>query len=180
MRTFVILAALIPFAACAPQPQAIQFIPSKKSAVELRSAQSRLVQGDANAVMRGVIGTLHDLGYRITKAEPDAGTVSAIRQTMLRMAVVVLPKSANESVVRANATIVALRQEAQVDSPAFYQTDFFVPLGATLARDLFAVPDTVAAPEAARPAGELNTAKEREAAAKNRAAGKPPAESKTR
>jgi hypothetical protein len=58
-----------------------------------------------------------------------------------------------------------LQREAQVDSPEFYQKDFFVPLGDMLQRSLTNVPDDVAAPDAVRPIPELNTMKEREAAA---------------
>ncbi len=150
-------------AACA-QP-GIQFEASKKSPLELRSAQTRLIAGDQDAVMRGVVATLHDLGYRITKVEVGAGTVSATRQTTLRMAVVVSPRSAQESVVRANATIVALRREAQVDSPVFYARNFFDPLGAALQRDVIAVPEEAAVPDALMPVAERNTARERAAAA---------------
>lgn len=150
--------------ACA-QPQT-EFLPSKKSAVELRAMQTRLVPGDANTVQRGVAATLHDLGYRITKADAATGTISGTRSTALRLAVVVQPRGPQDAVVRANATIVSLRREAQVDSPEFYAKLFFDPLGATLQRSLAALPDDVAAPEALRPVAELNTAKEREAAGK--------------
>ena len=169
MRRFLVLCALLPFVACAPANQEVQFIPSKKSALELRAAETRLVPGNADTVMRGVIATLHDLGYRITKVDSEAGTVSATRQTLLRMAVVVSRRSSTETIVRANATIMSLRQEAQVDSAEFYEKDFFVVLGTTLARQPVAVPDTVPTPDAARPVGELNTAKDRAAAAKAQA-----------
>jgi hypothetical protein len=166
MRPVVALAALIPLAACNVAPPPLEFVPSQKSAVELRSAQTRLVQGDQDTVMRGVVGTLQDLGYRITKVESGAGTVSATREAELRMAVVVRPKDADESVVRANATVVALQKEGQVDSPQFYELDFYEPLGVSLQRQLAAVPDNVTAPDAARPTAELNTLDARKAAAK--------------
>ena len=165
MRNLLTLALIAPLAACAVANPGITFLPSKKSAVELRAVQTRLIPGDPDNVMRGVIATLHDLGYRITKADPGAGTVSATRQTALRMAVAVQPRSGGESVVRANATIISLRQEAQVDSADFYSRNFFTPLGATLQREPAAVPDEVIAPEAVRPIAELNTARERQAAA---------------
>ena len=63
-------------------------------------------------MQRGVAATLHDLGYRITKADAATGTVSGTRSTALRLAVVVQPRGPSESVVRANATIVSLRREA--------------------------------------------------------------------
>jgi hypothetical protein len=157
-------------AGCSVGPPTTEFIPSKKSAVELRAAQGRLVAGNEDVVMRGVVATLHDLGYRITKVEAGAGTVSATRQTELRMAVVVRPKDATESIVRANATIVAVNRESQVDSAEFYEKDFYDELGGNLQRNIAALPDDVTPPEAVRPAAELNTASERKAAAKTNSA----------
>jgi hypothetical protein len=163
----IMLAASL--AACAGVEPQTQFIPSGKSAVELRAAQTRVVQGEPDAVMRGVIATLHDLGYRITRADPGTGTVSATRQTQLRMAVVVQPRSSQESVVRANAVVLAPLREAQVDSAEFYERNFYSHLGATLQRQLAAAPEDAAAPEPARPAAEFNTARAREAAARSAA-----------
>jgi hypothetical protein len=166
-RYFLTLALLAPLAACATAPET-QFIPSRKSAVELRSMQARMVDTDADTAMRGVVATLHDLGYRITRVEPDARTVSATRQTALRMAIVVQPRDVSRSTVRANATMIALAQEAQVDAPEFYQRNFFEPLGATLGRMPVAVAADDSAPEAARPVAEVNSAREREASTRAR------------
>lgn len=157
-------AAAALLSACA-QP-GVDFVASQKSAAELRAMQTRLVPGDSNVVMRGVVATMHDLGYRITKADAATGTVSGTRATALRLAAVVQPHGAGQSVVRANATMISLRREAQVDAPDFYSRNFFDPLGATLHRDLAAVPEGAAAPDAVRPVAELNTAKEREAASR--------------
>ncbi|MCQ4160215.1 hypothetical protein NON00_09770 [Roseomonas sp. GC11] len=168
------LALCAPLLAGCVQPQMV-FEPSSKPATELRAAQVRLVPVDADAAMRGAIAALHDLGYRITKVEPDAGTVSATRMTTLRMAVVVRARTPQDSVVRANATIVSPQREAQVDSAEFYEKNFYTQLAATLQRELAAAPAEVAAPEALRPTAELNTLKEREAAA--RAAAQPAAAS---
>jgi hypothetical protein len=164
MQKFIIIAPLALLVACAQPIAPVQFEPSKKSAVELRAAQTRLVPEDSDDVMRGVIATLQDLGYRITRVESDAGTVSGTRQTALRMAVVVQPRTSQESMVRANATIVALRRETQVDSPEFYQRDFFVPLGDILQRTVADLPAEATAPEPVRPVAELNTSKELEGA----------------
>jgi hypothetical protein len=153
----------------APQSQ-VEFVPSRKSAVELRSMQVRTVPMDADSAMRGVVATLHDLGYRITKVESDARTISATRQTTLRLAVIVQARGLSESTVRANATILSPLREAQVDSPEFYQRNFFGPLGAELGRMPSIVTAETPVPEAPRPAAELNSAREREAAA-NRAQG---------
>jgi hypothetical protein len=169
-RFLLAVAISASIAACSVGPPPTEFIPSKKSAVELRAAQGRLVAGNEDVVMRGVVATLHDLGYRITKVEAGAGTVSATRQTELRMAVVVRPKDATESIVRANATIVAVNRESQVDSAEFYEKDFYDELGGNLQRNIAALPDDVTPPEAVRPAAELNTASERKAAAKTNSA----------
>ncbi len=163
-RPLILIALAGQLAACANTNPSVVFEPSKKSAVELRAAQARQIPGDTNSVMRGVIATLHDLGYRINRAAPDSGTVSATRNTALRMAVVVQPRSPELSIVRANATIVALHREAQVDSPEFYQQNFFEPLGAMLHREPVALPEDAAAPEAMHPTAERNTARERAAA----------------
>lgn len=172
MRHLVIgMTLLTGLTACAGPPQT-QFIPSTKSAAELRAIQVRSVPADADTTMRGVIATLHDLGYRITRVEPDARTVSATRATTLRMAVVVQPRGASESTVRANASLIAPMREAQVDSPEFYQRNFFEPLGATLGQTPTITAASDAAPEAPRPVAELNTTREREAAARNAARGR--------
>lgn len=166
MRLFLIASLIVSLGACSGNPPAVQFEPSKKSAVELRSMQVKLVPGNQDTVMRGVVGTLHDLGYRITKVEVGAGTVSATRQTALRMAIVVRPKDADACVVRANATVISALREGQVDTPEFYQRDFFEPLGSTMQRQLATVPDDVTTPDPVRPVAELNSDKERKAAAK--------------
>jgi hypothetical protein len=176
---FFVIAPLSLLAACAAPNATVPFVPSTKSAAELRAVQTRVVPENSEDVMRGVIATLHDLGYRITLVESDAGTISATRQTALRLAVVVQPRAPQESVVRANATIVNLQREAQVDSPEFYQKDFFVPLGDMLQRTVADVPDGVAAPDPARPAAERNSSKEREAATAPASSSAPPTGTKT-
>jgi hypothetical protein len=85
------------------------------------------------------------------------------------MAVVVQPRSANESTVRANATMIAPMREAQIDSAEFYRRNFFEPLSATMNRSLAEIRPDDAAPEAVRPVAEVNTARERETAARMRA-----------
>ena len=167
-RQLLIVALVAPLAACISAPET-QFIPSRKSAVELRNMQARTVDADADAAMRGTIATLHDLGYRITRVEPDALTVSATRQTALRLAVVIQPRDPGRSTVRANATLIAPLKEAQVDAAEFYQRNFFEPLGATLGRTPVEVAVEDSAPEALRPIAEVNTVREREAATRTRA-----------
>lgn len=165
-----VLAAAALLSACATPGD--EFIPSRKSAVELRAIQARTVPADPDTTMRGVIATLHDLGYRVTRVEPDARTVSATRQASLRLAVVVQPRGEGESLVRANASLMVPMREAQIDSPEFYQRNFFEPLGAMMARNPAPLAAGEGAPDAPRPVAEVNTARAREAAA--RAAASPP------
>lgn len=172
-RSVALLMLLAPMACAPPEPRDT-FVPSKRSAVELRSVQTRVVPAPADVAVRSTIATLHDLGYRITKVEPDAGTVSATRQTALRMAVVVRQHGSGQSIVRANATLVSPGREAQVDSADFYRANFFEPLGAMMQRSLADVPPDLAAPEAARPTPEPPLQRLRRAAAPQPAANRIP------
>lgn len=149
----LLLTGLLAAGCAVPPPQAV-FEPSARSSVELRAMQTRVVDGDENAVLRDVIATLQDLGYRITRAEAGAGTVSATRLTGLRMAVVVRGHGTGQSLVRANATVLGLGRERQVDAPDFYLRNFFVPLRDTIGREMMALDAAVAAPDAARPFAE--------------------------
>ena len=141
-------------AGCAVAPPQLVFEPSARSAVELRAMQTRVVDGDENAVLRDVIATLQDLGYRITRAEAGAGTVSATRLTGLRMAVVVRGHGDRQSLVRANATVLGIGRERQVGSPDFYLRNFFVPLRDNIGREVMMADAGVSAPDAARPFAE--------------------------
>jgi len=173
MRIAVLLFALAPVA-CAPPVARDNFVPSTKTAVELRSVQTRVVPAAPDITLRAAIATLHDLGYRITKVEPDAGTISATRQTALRMAVVVQPFAGGQSVVRANATLIGLGREAQIDSPMFYRANFFEPMGAMLQRTLAEVAPDMATPEAVRPIPEPPVQRLRQAAAPEARAARTP------
>ncbi|MBC4015674.1 hypothetical protein [Siccirubricoccus deserti] len=165
MRALPLL-LLIGVAACAQQ-QTVEFLPSRKGAEELRAMQTRVVAGEPDEVARAVIGTLHDLGYRITRADAETGTISATRATALRIAVVVRPRPPGQVAVRANATIVALRQEAQVDAAEFYSANFFNQLSAFMQRDLVTLASREEAPEAVRPVAERLALRERAAAAES-------------
>ncbi|MCK8788178.1 hypothetical protein M0638_27905 [Roseomonas sp. NAR14] len=156
MKPLVIAAvASMTLAGCAPQPPERQFQASTRSAVELRAMQSRMIDGEANTVLRGVIATLHDLGYRIDKAEPNAGTVTATKMNTVRLTAVVRQREPGRSVVRANAVVWQPRLETQVDEPNFYLANFFAPLAATLGREAFAAPED-GVPEAVRPAPDTS------------------------
>ena len=118
--------------------------------------QVRVVDGDVPTTLRGVIATLQDLGYRITKAEPGAGTVSATKLNTVRLTAVVRSGPPGQAVVRANASVLMPGAETQVDSPEFYLRNFFGPLSATLGREAFSAPNDVTVPEAARPVPEVD------------------------
>ena len=124
--------------------------------------QTRLVDGDAGPVTRGVIATLHDLGYRITKAEPGAGTVTATKLNTVRLTAVVRQRAPGQSVVRANAVVLMPRTETQVDEPEFYLRNFFAPLSATLGRNASAAPADESVPDAVRPEPEPDPRRRRQ------------------
>jgi hypothetical protein len=115
------------------RPEVIQ---SSKSALQLRSMQSRVFEtGDRVRVYRAVLATLQDLGYTITKLEPDAGTVTGDKLAQLRLTVMVYPRGTNRTIVRANAIVKLspqVEQGYQVDSLEFYQQRFFEPLSKAL------------------------------------------------
>jgi hypothetical protein len=152
-----LLVAMCALGACAQQ-QSETFVPSTRSAVELRAMQSRAINGSPDIVARGVIATLHDLGYRLTRVDPGSGTISATKSDRLRLAAVVRTQGDERSVVRANAVILMPPASAhEVDSPDFYRNNFFAPLAATMGRNMEAVPASQPVPDAARPEPESRT-----------------------
>ncbi|MCX7373562.1 MAG: hypothetical protein NTW56_14205 [Alphaproteobacteria bacterium] len=162
-RSIALFAVLILTAACEPPDP---FVPSTRSAVELRAMQSRIVPGEQQAVMRAIAATLHDQGYRVTRADSASGNISATRGTVLRVSFVVQPRGVNESIVRGNATLLGMGREHQIDAPAFYQDNLFAPLSAQMQRDFRNLPDDVQVADAVRPIAELNTIAARTAAAR--------------
>ena len=130
----IVLLAALSLGACATQQP--ETILSQKSAVELRSMQSRAFEtGDQPKVYRAVLATFQDLGYTITKVEPAAGTVSADKLARLSMTASVYPRGDNRTIVRSNAVVkVGPKgdQGHQVDAPEFYQQRFFEPLSKAL------------------------------------------------
>jgi hypothetical protein len=154
LREIAGMCCLLAVTACAPQQAADSFISSTKPANELRAMQTRVVDADRETTARGVVATLQDLGYRITRADADAGTISATRLTGLRLAATIETRGRNQTMVRANASVVGVGRETQVDDPNFYQANFFVPLGNTMARNLMEAPPDGSGPAAPRPAAE--------------------------
>ncbi len=152
---------ILMLAGCAPQ--STPFIASTKSSVELRAMQGRVVPGDSNTVMRSVIATLQDLGYRVTKADADAGTVSGTRGAILRLAVIVRPSGSHDSIIRANAVVIMPGKEVQVDDPRFYLADFFAPFEATSGRQLTGISQSLSIPDSVMPTAEKNLPKDQAA-----------------
>lgn len=108
---------------------------SEKSALELRTIQSRIFDTSENAkVYRAVISVMQDLGYAITSVEPESGLISGNKLAQLDLTAVVNEKGDNQTVVRANAIVQPHRSVApsQVDSAEFYQKRFFEPLAQAL------------------------------------------------
>ena len=111
-----------------------RLILSSKPAVELRAIQSRAFDTtDQLKMMRAIIATLQDLGYKIDKVEPAAGSVSATKLAALKLSASVYPRGTTQLIVRSNAQVKLPQQqqqnvETQVDDPEFYQKFFFEPL----------------------------------------------------
>lgn len=155
-RHFLAFGTLGLLAACVPREVEPTFRASAKSAVELRAMQSRVFAGDPDTMMRSVIATLHDLGYRITRAEPEAGTVTAAKRGLLRLTAVVRQREPGRVVVRANAVVPLPGVETQVDDPEFYLRNFFTPLAETIGAEAFAAPNDDSVPDAVRPEREAD------------------------
>lgn len=99
---------------------------TNKSAVQLRSIQSRAFETtDRHKTMRTVIATLQDLSFVVDKADMELGSISATKLDgyALRMTVSVRPYSDKRVIVRANAQF----NITPVTDPKPYQ-DFFVAL----------------------------------------------------
>lgn len=112
-----------------------EVILSKKSALEMRSIQSRVYDTDDQPkVYRAVLAVMLDLGYAITSVNPEAGVVSGNKLAKLDMTASVAARGQEQSVVRANAVVQTAPNLApmQVDAAEFYQQRFFEPLSAAL------------------------------------------------
>jgi len=129
----LVAASLLLMAGCTPPvPTDVM---STKSAVELRAMQERTFDTtDRNKALRSTIATLQDLGYIVNKIEPPAGTVSAEKDTILKLTASVFPHGTSQMAVRANAMVlIGGLKNTQVDDPLFYQQRFFEPLSRTIA-----------------------------------------------
>lgn len=133
---FSVLLSLSVLAACQHTGQ--KMILSAKPAVELRAIQSRAFETtDQTKMMRTIVATLQDLGYKIDKIEPAAGSITGTKLSALRLTASVYPRGTTQLIVRSNAIVRMPQQqqrqtESQVDDPTFYQQLFFEPLSKAL------------------------------------------------
>jgi hypothetical protein len=152
IRRFVSIAACaVALAGCQAQQGEPKLVLSTKSAVEVRSMQSRAFDtSDRNRTLRTVIATLQDLGYSINKVEPLAGTVSATKLSALQITATIYPRGETQMIVRSNAQVRIPggrnNAENQVDDPEFYQRLFFEPLSKAMFLTALQVEDKDEAP----------------------------------
>lgn len=145
----------VALSACQTKPQLVL---SEKTALELRSIQSRVYETpEESKVFRAIISVMQDLGYAITSIEPEAGVISGNKLAQLDLTATVNEKDAETTVVRANAIVLVNPQLAphQVDSAEFYQQRFFDPLSQALFLDaLYDVDPSLLAAESAQLKGD--------------------------
>jgi hypothetical protein len=128
----MLLALLL--AGCATDPSR-EVLSGAENALKTRTAQTRAFEtSDKNAVLRGVVATLQDLGFMVNAADAALGTVTARKFVQeggvpydLRITVSVRPRDARQVLVRANAEF----NSKPVEDPHAYQR-FFSALGKTL------------------------------------------------
>lgn len=107
-----------------------QLLDSDQSQVKLRSIESRAFDtSDKVAVMRAVVSSMQDLGFIVSKADANLGTVSGTKFSNgnLSMTVITRNYGLKQCVVRANANY----NLKQVTDPKAYQ-DFFSVLSKAL------------------------------------------------
>ena len=136
----LLLPLFLSLALSACQTTKREVVLSKKPTLELRNMQSRVFEThEQGKVFRAAISVLQDLGYAITSVEPEAGVISGNKLAALDMTIAISKKGTEQTLVRSNATIIAVRQNNapvhQVDSAEFYQTRFFEPLSQALFLD---------------------------------------------
>lgn len=122
----VIISSAITLSGCETMQARVLDSSTNKSAVQLRSMQSRAFETtDRQKTMRTVIATLQDLSFVVDKADMELGSISATKLDgyALRMTVSVRPHSDKRVIVRSNAQF----NITPVTDPKPYQ-DFFVAL----------------------------------------------------
>lgn len=104
-----------------------QVLKADQSQVQLRSIQTRVFDiNDKEKMMRTIISTLQDLDFVIDRADLDLGSVTASKftaNTLLKITVMVRPRSEGQLLVRANAQYGI----KAIEDPEPYQ-DFFSSL----------------------------------------------------
>jgi hypothetical protein len=122
----VVVSSAIILSGCETMQARVLDSSTNKSAVQLRSMQSRAFETtDRQKTMRTVIATLQDLSFVVDKADMELGSISATKLDgyALRMTVSVRPHSDKKIIVRSNAQF----NITPVTEPKPYQ-DFFVAL----------------------------------------------------
>jgi hypothetical protein len=123
---FLFVSSVFVLSGCETMQARVLDSSTNKSAVQLRSMQSRAFETtDRQKTMRTVIATLQDLSFVVDKADTELGSISATKLDgyALRMTVSIRPHSDKRVIVRANAQF----NITPVTDPKPYQ-DFFVAL----------------------------------------------------
>lgn len=123
---FLVVSSVFVLSGCETMQARVLDSSTNKSAVQLRSMQSRAFETtDRQKTMRTVIATLQDLSFVVDKADTELGSISATKLDgyALRMTVSIRPHSDKRVIVRANAQF----NITPVTDPKPYQ-DFFVAL----------------------------------------------------
>ena len=111
---------------CAAPAQRGIFDPDGDSQLKRRQMQTRFFDtDDKKMMMESSIATLQDLGFLISKASYELGSITASKRTSYynvptRMTITVTPRSGARMMVRANAEFM----NASVDDPQHYQQFF--------------------------------------------------------
>jgi hypothetical protein len=129
------ISASLLFSCASPPVPGPQLLAPTEEQMKLRSFQSRSFDGTSRKqAMRGVIGTLQDLGFIIERANEPLGLVTAERfaepdfYSVVGVTVTVREQGEGRVMIRANAIF----NNAPVDDPEPYQNFF-----AALERSLF-------------------------------------------
>jgi dihydroorotate dehydrogenase len=137
-RAWAVLVLAAGLAACAG-PASREVLSGGESALKLRAAQTRAVEGnDRNKVLRAVVATMQDLGFMVSGADAALGTVTGRKFTSdgsgkaydMRMTVTVRQRDSRQMLVRANAEF----NNKPVEDPKAYQ-NFFAALGKSIFLD---------------------------------------------
>ena len=104
-KTAVGFSLLIAVTACQTDSRQ-QILLTDKSQVALRAVQTRAFDTtDHNLTLRTVIATLQDLGFVVTKADHQLGSISATKLDgyVMRMTITVRQRNKKQTIVRASA-----------------------------------------------------------------------------